>query len=155
MSKHTNPGTARAAKVDTQENTAFAHSIQVRWADCDPAQIAYTGRIPCFALEAIDAWWKATTHYDWYELNIDRKIGTPFVHMSMDLRAPITPRHSLDCTVSLIRLGTSSIRHKVEGRQAGKLCFEGEFVAVFVQPDRMETCKPPLDMLEILRPLVC
>ena len=53
----------------------FVFSIRVGWADCDPAHIAYTGRIPYFALEAIDAWWEATTHQDWYQLNIDKNIG--------------------------------------------------------------------------------
>jgi hypothetical protein len=37
----------------TQTKT-FTHAIRVGWADCDPARIAYTGRIPYFALEAID-----------------------------------------------------------------------------------------------------
>ena len=34
----------------------FVHEIRVGWGDCDPAKIAYTGRLPAFALEAIDAW---------------------------------------------------------------------------------------------------
>jgi 4-hydroxybenzoyl-CoA thioesterase len=33
----------------------FVHRIRVRWADCDPASIAYTGQLPRFALEAIEA----------------------------------------------------------------------------------------------------
>ena len=34
-------------------------------------------------------------------------VGTPFVHMKMDFRSPVTPRHMLDCDVRLKRLGTS------------------------------------------------
>ena len=60
----------------------FTHPVTVRWADCDPAQIAYTGRIPNFALEAIDAWWMATTHFDWYRLNIDLSL----IHISEPTR---------------------------------------------------------------------
>lgn len=110
----------------------FCHSIRVGWADCDPARIAYTGRIPNFALEAIDAWWEAHVGEDWFRMNIDRDVGTPFVHMSLDFRKPITPRHRLECTVRLIHLGSSSVRFLVEGRQADALCFSGEFVEVFV-----------------------
>ena len=36
----------------------FAHSVRIGWGDCDPAKIAYTGRLPWFALEAINAWWE-------------------------------------------------------------------------------------------------
>jgi acyl-CoA thioesterase FadM len=110
----------------------FTHTIRVGWADCDPARIAYTGRIPYFALEAIDAWWEATVGDDWYRLNVDKDIGTPFVHLSVDFRKPVTPRHRLNCQVRLIRMGESSVRFSVEGRQDSELCFEGEFVEVFV-----------------------
>lgn len=114
----------------------FVHEIHVRWADCDPARIAYTGRIPYFACDAIDAWWEAVVGQDWYHMNIDRNVGTPFVHMSLDFRSPVTPRHILRCTVKPVRLGSSSIRLRVEGYQNGGLCFEGEFVEVFVVADK-------------------
>lgn len=116
----------------TEDEKVFTHEIRVGWADCDPAQIAYTGRIPYFALEAIDAWWDAKVGDDWFRLNIDKGYGTPFVHLSVDFRSPVTPRHRLQCQVRLMRLGDSSIRFSVEGYQDGTLCFEGQFVEVFV-----------------------
>ena len=125
----------------------FVHSIRVTWADCDPAEIAYTGRIPYFALEAIDAWWQHTTGLEWYRLNLDRKIGTPFVHMSLDFKSPITPRHALQCQVELASLGNSSITHAVRGYQDEILCFDGRFVAVFVEARKMKKCSPPADLL--------
>ena len=41
------------------DDAAFTHEIRVGWGDCDPARIAYTGHIPGWALQAIDAWWEA------------------------------------------------------------------------------------------------
>lgn len=122
----------RAANGGKGSVRPFVHRIQVRWGDCDPANIAYTGRIPALALEAIEAWWEHHTGLDWYRINLDRKIGTPFVHMAMDFRSPVTPRHLLDCEVVLKKLGNRSITHSVRASQDGVLCFEGEFVAVFV-----------------------
>ena len=113
----------------------FVHEISVRWADCDPARIAYTGRIPNFALEAIDAWWEATVGDDWFRMNVDFDIGTPFVHLSLDFRKPVTPRHKLRCEVRLVKLGESSVRFSVQGYQDSLLCFEGQFVEVFVAAD--------------------
>ncbi len=103
----------------------FVHRIDVRWGDSDPAAIAYTGQIPRLALEAIEAWWQRHTGYDWHRLNLDRNIGTPFVHMTLDFRSPVTPRHMLECEVSLLRLGQTSITHHVKGDQNGALRFEG------------------------------
>ena len=117
---------------ETQDGPEFTHEIRVRWYDCDPARIAFTGRIPYFALESIDAWWEATVGEDWYRLNIDHDIGTPFVHLSVDFRKPVTPRHILVCTVRLLKVGNSSVRFSVKGHQDGDLCFEGEFVEAFV-----------------------
>ncbi|MCP5086085.1 MAG: acyl-CoA thioesterase [Rhodobacteraceae bacterium] len=134
---------------------AFEHEIHVTWGDCDPARIAYTGRIPCFALDAIDAWW---AHYlgpgGWFQLNVDRNIGTPFVHLSIDFKAPITPRHRLKCQVIPVRLGDTSIEFLVQGYQNGTLCFSGCFVCVFVVADKFAKQKVPPDIRQLVEPLM-
>ncbi|MCB1363845.1 MAG: acyl-CoA thioesterase [Rhodobacteraceae bacterium] len=115
----------------------YIHEVRVGWGHCDPAQIAFTGHIPWFALEAIDAWWEV--HLDgtgWFQLNIDRNVGTPFVHMSLDFSSPVTPRHPLMCEVAPVRIGTKSIEFQVIGRQDGRTCFQGRFVSVFVISDQ-------------------
>ena len=132
----------------------FTHVIAVRWADCDPARIAYTGRIPNFALEAIDEWWNVHTGSDWYRGNVDLNLGAPFVHMSVDFRHPVTPRHPLVCEVRLLRLGESSIRFSVHGLQDNVLCFEGEFVEVFVEADAHRKIPAPADIRQKLEELV-
>ena len=131
----------------------FFHVIKVGWADCDPALIAFTGKIPVFALEAIDAWWEAKTGSNWFELNVDRNIGTPFVHMSLDFSSPITPRAPLKCEVSLLKIGNSSVRFRVVGRQKNVLCFEGEFVSVIVVAKTMRPQKVPSEIMQKIESL--
>jgi acyl-CoA thioesterase FadM len=132
----------------------YVHTIEVRWSDCDPARIAYTGRIPCFALDAIDAWWVAKVGRDWYRLNLDCNVGTPFVHLRMDFRAPVTPRHPLLCEVSLVKLGRRSITFRVVGRQNGEVCFEGEFVSVFVIADAFTPIAAPREIVAKIGDLI-
>ena len=132
---------------------AFSHKIRVGWADCDPAFIVYTGRIPYFALEAIDAWWQNYTGQNVFELSVDRNMGTPFVHMSIDFVSPVTPRHELFCEVKMLKLGNSSIRFLVEGSQADKLCFKGEFVTVVTVADSMRPRRPPKEILDKIQHL--
>jgi acyl-CoA thioesterase FadM len=132
----------------------FRHRIIVRWADCDPARIAYTGRIPYFALEAIDAWWGEHTGDDWYSMNVDHDRGAPFVHLSVDFRSPVTPRHLLELEVRLLKLGESSIRFSVMGFQDGVLCFEGQFVQVYVEADAHRKTSIPDEMRRKLLGLV-
>jgi acyl-CoA thioesterase FadM len=99
---------------------AFEHTIRVGWGDCDPARIAYTARLPAFALEAIDAWWEHHLGGGWYQMELDHGFGTPFVSMQIDFVGPVTPRHRLVCAVSPTRLGTTSIGFRVIGRQDGR-----------------------------------
>jgi acyl-CoA thioesterase FadM len=120
------------AEDSDAERQTFRHVVRVGWADCDPAKIAYTGRIPYFALEAIDAFWEAAVGADWFAMNVDRDFGSPFVHMSFDFRSPVTPRHRLVCEVRLHSLGESSVGLGVTGTQNGRLCFESRFVEVTV-----------------------
>ena len=133
---------------------AFVHEITVGWADCDPAAIAYTGRIPWFALETIDAFWREVVGADWYALNLDQNIGTPFVHLSLDFTAPVTPRHKLACALDVARLGTTSITFSVTGSQDGRTCWKGSFTCVFVVSDTMTPREPPAHIRARLAPLV-
>lgn len=114
------------------------------WGDCDPARIAYTARIPWFALDAINAWWEHHLGGDgWFQMEIDRDLGTPFVHMSLDLSAPVTPRHRLICTVAPTTLGETSIAFEVKARQGETLCFSGRFVCVFTTASTFAKRSPP------------
>jgi acyl-CoA thioesterase FadM len=133
----------------------FVHEVRVTWGDCDPARIAYTGRLPWFALDAINAWWEAHLGGDgWFQLELDRNIGTPFVHLSMDFRHPVTPRHRLMCEVWPSRLGDKSITFSVAARQGGTLCFEGTFTSVFIVADKFKSQSAPPELRSLIAPLV-
>ncbi|MEK0164962.1 acyl-CoA thioesterase [Phaeobacter sp. JH20_02] len=133
----------------------FVHEIRVGWGDCDPARIAYTGHLPGFALQAIDAWWEQQLDGDgWYQMELDRGTGTPFVHMSIDFRSPVTPRHRLACAVWPVALGQKSVTFRVEARQDGVLCFEGKFVCVFIEPSDFSARPAPADYRAVIEPLL-
>lgn len=137
---------------------AYTHEIRVGFGDCDPAKIAYTARIPWWALDAIDAWWEHNVAGGagggWYHIEFDRGFGSPFVHMSLDFRAPITPRHRLICKCAPTRLGTTSVEFRVTGAQNGVLCFEGRFVCVFTNPKEFAKAPPPEDVRAIIEGLI-
>ena len=132
---------------------SFEHEIRVTWGDCDPARIAYTARLPWFALDAINAWWEAHLGGDgWYQLELDRNIGTPFVNLNMDFCHPVTPRHRLICEVWPSRLGDKSVTFSVIGRQGGILCFEGSFTCVFIIADQFKSQTAPPELAAVITP---
>jgi 4-hydroxybenzoyl-CoA thioesterase len=153
MSKPTDHGGIRLptsssdlAAVHTPPPGPFVHSITVGWGDCDPAQIAYTASVLGWGLKALEAWCDICLGVNWFELNLNHGIGTPFVHMSYDFTAPITPRAVLECTVYVRQIGRSSLHHIVEGRQSGRLCFTGNMTSVFVAAAQLKPIAIPPNM---------
>lgn len=139
----------------TEKQPHFVHEIRVTWGDCDPAKIAYTARLPWFALDAINGWWEQHLGGDgWFQMELDRNLGTPFVHMSLDFAAPVTPRHRLMCQVDPVRLGETSIAFRVIARQDGVVCFTGKFVCVFTVADAFKKTAPPAEIVDIVTSLL-
>jgi 4-hydroxybenzoyl-CoA thioesterase len=138
--------------METRPANAFQHEIRVTWGDCDPARIAYTGRLPWFALDAINAWWEAKLGGDgWFQMEVDRNVGTPFVRLEMDFSSPVTPRHELICHVWPAQLGNTSITFRVDAEQNGKLCFSTRTVSVFIVADQFRKQPPPDDIRQIVQ----
>ncbi len=136
-------------------DTPFVHEIRVTWGDCDPAKIAYTARLPWFALDAINAWWEE--HFvgeGWFQMEIDRNMGTPFVNLSMDFRSPVTPRHRLMCETYPTRLGEKSITFGMKAYQNNVLCFTGSFTCVFTQADVFKSMPAPDRIRKVVEPLI-
>jgi len=121
----------------------FVYRHHVAWGDCDPAQIAYTAHIPRWGLLAIEHWYRLLIGFDWYTLNMDLGIGTPFVSLKFDFVAPVRPPEQLEITVEVERTGNSSLTHRVKGYQLETLCFEGTTVAAFVNAITMEPINIP------------
>lgn len=141
--------------MQPRPDTVFVHVINVTWGDCDPAKIVYTGRLPVFALDAINGWWEAHLGGDgWYQLELDRNIGTPFVRLEMDFSSPVTPRHPLICHVWPERLGDSSITFRVDGEQDGRLCFSSRSVNVFTTADAFTKRSAPEEFRRLITPLI-
>ena len=127
------------------------HPLKVSWGDCDPANIVYTGRLTGLALEAINAWWEAQLDGDgWFQMELDRNIGTPFVRLEMEFMHPVTPRHTLECHVWPVKLGTTSIAFRVDGEQNDRLCFSFRSINVFTQADSFEKRTPPEQIRQVV-----
>jgi acyl-CoA thioesterase FadM len=124
----------------------LVHPLTVGWGDCDPAQIAYTARIPAWGLEAIEAWYRYCLGINWYRLNLHHGIGTPFVSLGFEFKAPVVPMAPLEVEVRIARLGNSSLSHRVRGRQNGVLCFKGETTSAFVEAAVMKPMSIPPNM---------
>lgn len=123
----------------------FVLERRVTWSDVDTARIVYTGRFPDYVLEAIEAFFLDRFGVDWYRLNLDEGLGTPFVNLSLDFVHPVTPRDALAIEVGVSRVGRSSVTYAVTGRLAarGVDCFRASATCVFVVAGRLASIAIP------------
>jgi len=130
----------------------YVHRRRIQWGDTDAAQIVYTVRFFDFIMEAIEGWFWAVVGVDWYRLNLDMNLGTPFVHVDMDFKAPLTPRHDLETIVRVERLGSKSLTFQISGRRSdGTSSFEARFICCMVDNRTMTPVAVPDEMRDRIR----
>ena len=116
------------------------------WGDTDAAQIVFTGKIADYILEAIDEFMREVVQMPWFELNVDHKMGTPFVSVKYDIFAPLTPRGEIDCAVYVQKLGNTSVTFRViMHNHEGVKCVDASTVNVFVNNQTMTKIDIPAD----------
>ena len=130
----------------------FIRERRVAFGDCDPARIAYTGRLADFALEAIDAFWDDLLDgRGWYHMNLHQGFGMPFVRMEYDFTSPVTCGPPLLCEVAPERIGTTSVTLRVRARQEDRDCFTARFVSVFANIAQRAKIPVPADIRAALQ----
>ena len=130
---------------------SFTREIMVRFGDCDAAGMVYTGVIPTYVLRVIEDWWRDVIDLSWAKQNIETVHTTPFVHISLDFRAPIRVDRNLRVELKVSRLGRTSIRFGAEAYQNDILCFEGTFVEAFIDREKFLSTPMPANVMERIR----
>lgn len=124
----------------------FIYRRRVRWGEADAARIAYTGKFPHFAMEALDDFFLEVLGENWYLNTVERNRGNPFVHLSLDFMSPLTPEDTVQIAVWIEKLGRSAITFWVEGHVPGAKSFTGRFVTVCVRYPENKSIDIPEDV---------
>jgi YbgC/YbaW family acyl-CoA thioester hydrolase len=125
----------------------YVHKRVPKWSETDGAQIVYTARFVDYALDAIEGWFRDVLRVDWFLMNTQLDMGTPFVKIDMDIKSPLTPHDELEVRVLVGRLGRSSFTFDVVGiRNGSQISFESEFVCSMVRKSTMRSISIPDDL---------
>ena len=125
----------------------------VRWADCDPAGVVYTGRFTEYLLSAVMHF---TNHLGFgpdLPANGKSGIGLPCKHMSLTFHVSLYPGDVVD-----MRIGVKEIRQHTFDLVAaahlldGRLAFEGTFSPVCIRSDVRERTAIPEALRSALTP---
>ncbi|WP_153136921.1 acyl-CoA thioesterase [Paraburkholderia agricolaris] len=111
----------------------------VRWGDCDPAGVVYTGRFPEYVLGALALFKEhiaRASNDDRSFLGKQHGVGLPCRGMSFDFSGTLWPHNEVDieCFVGDIRTRTFDM-HCVGRRPTGEPVFDARFSPICVRAD--------------------
>lgn len=129
-------------------NSNYQYRRCLHWGDTDAAGIVYTANYFDLCMEALEGWFISVLETDWFSMNVDQKIGTPFVHAEVDFKAPMTPRDTLLIEVTVDRLGEKSLGFELTGySEVNKaITFSGKFVCCFTNTGSFQPISIPQEM---------
>jgi acyl-CoA thioesterase FadM len=115
------------------EGVPFRVRRVVKWGESDPAGIVYTARFLDYAMETLETWFAETTGIHWSAMNIEIRMGSPAVHVTLDFFAPLACFESFTMTLSLEHIGRSAYTVLVDGYNDDDVhCFQVKVVASIV-----------------------
>jgi 4-hydroxybenzoyl-CoA thioesterase len=109
---------------------SFQVDLPVRFADCDPAGIAYFPRLLALVDAAVEDWTAAALGVDRQHLHQGMRLGLPTVTLETSFLSPARLGDRLAFDVRPIRLGTTSLTLDVRAANAGRPCLEARLVQV-------------------------
>lgn len=132
----------------------FTTTTKVRFAHVDPAGIVFYPRYFEMLNGAIEDWFEDGVGQSFATLHLDRKVGTPTVHLEVDFRAPSRLGEVLDIAVVPVSLGDSSCRVAVTFTCAGEERLRVEVVLVCMDLERHTSMPWPEDLRRAIAPKV-
>lgn len=88
---------------------SFTLAIPVRFGDCDPAGILYFPRYFDLFHQAMEAWFGEQLGLPYQDFIREHGLGLPAVHTEADFKRPSVFGESVHVTLSLARVGGSSV----------------------------------------------
>ncbi len=119
--------------------------LQVRFGHVDPAGIVYFPRIYDYLHDVFEELWEKHVGQRYYHLVLERKIGFPLVHSSVDFKSPLRFGDRPVVSVSCFKLGHSSLGLRYVFRMGDRVCLVAKQVTACAELDTMKTIPIPPD----------
>lgn len=91
------------------EPKTFQSQILVRFADCDPAQMVFYPRYLTMFNDLVEDWFREGLKLPFSYYHFEQQHGLPTVHLEVDFVAPSRLGELLTATLSVNKVGKSSI----------------------------------------------
>ncbi|OZI71990.1 acyl-CoA thioesterase [Bordetella genomosp. 12] len=116
--------------------TPFVVRRRVRWGECDPAGVVYTGKFVDYMLAAVNLFYANLAPVEFRQLLGELGIGMPCRGLDMDFRGALWPEDEFEIRVGVQEIRRSTFDMRVHGYQeGGRDIFLGRFSAICIPGD--------------------
>lgn len=111
----------------------FIVEKQVRWADCDPAGVVYTGRFSDYLLSAVNYFFEDLAQGNYFAWLQTLQVDTPCKGMELEFQGALWPQDwfRMHCHVAAIREHSWDIRVQAS-QEDGRRIFSGRFSPICI-----------------------
>jgi 4-hydroxybenzoyl-CoA thioesterase len=142
-----------AAYEEVVSRRPFVVRKRVRWADCDPAGVVFTGKFSEYLLTAVGYLFDELGRGNYSAWLKDLQVDTPCKGLELAFHGALWPEDSFDmrCTVPQIRPHSYDIRVEA-AQQDGRRIFSGRFSPICIGRQQRRRVPIPEAMLQALEP---
>lgn len=120
---------------------------RVRWSECDPAGVVYTGKFVDYMLGAVNLFYANLTEKKYRDFAKETGVDTPCRGLEMDFRGALWPDDEFVMTLSVTSIRTTSFDMQVHAAQDdGREVFLARFTPICI-PKSGERRSVPLPAL--------
>ena len=120
---------------------AYTSTQKIRFDDVDGAGIVYYPRFLHLCHAAFEDFFDDVAPFGYPQLIRDKRLGFPTVHIEADFKAPLAYGDIAVVTLSVVRVGTSSmtVAYEVFRKRDSTLCFTASITAVLIDLDTQKS----------------
>ena len=123
--------------------SAYNTILQVRMGHVDPAGIVHYPRIYDYLHDVFEELWEKHVGQRYYHLLLEKKIGFPLVHSSVDFKSPLRFGDRPIVNVTCYKLGRSSIGLRYVFRLGETVCLEAQQITACIELASMKSVAIP------------
>ena len=107
---------------------------RVRWADCDPAGVVYTGRFCDYLLAAAGCFFDVIGQGNYWRWLAELEVDTPCKGLELEFQTALWPEDTFDMAIAVSAIRTHSYDLHIEATQpGGRRVFAGRFSPVCIR----------------------
>ncbi|WP_430443828.1 MAG: acyl-CoA thioesterase [Pseudomonas piscis] len=132
------------------DHQPFTVRRTVRWIDCDPAGVAFTGRFSEYLIGAVMHFYR---HIGWGPgAKGEANVGLPCKHMALTFHVSLPPETTVDIVIRVGAIRERSFDLLAHAWLAdGRLAFEGVFAPICIEPRERRGVPIPPALRDILQ----